>query len=83
MRLSFFLILGLLPACSIYRSNGRNQFEEKAPGRVLTEIGVSSTPTCWLQSTSDPIWPKDFDGPFTVRPYDQNQVSVCLGRLHE
>lgn len=84
-----FLILGtmlLASACSIYQSQGRKAFEENAPGRVRTEIGISSvqvTEDCWIQPKADPLWTGLENGPFVVRTFNESQITVCAGRIDD
>lgn len=85
--LFIFLIL-LSSACSVYRSTGRESFENKAPASVgatsisATESNIYNTiekQTCWTQPSTDPLW--NFDNNQGLGEKFSNELSVI--RLNE
>lgn len=78
------LLSSSLLACSVYKNQGRKDFESNAPGQVhsfsVTATKMTSTSddtTCWQQPASDPIWEVDEQGTLTVRKINSDEIEVC------
>lgn len=87
--LSFFFIL--LPGCSIYKSTGRENFEDRAPDKInsatvaATESRIQDeSDLCWNQSAKDPIWNLDQiyadgqDHQLIVRRLQDSEIQICV-----
>lgn len=81
---SLFIFLFLISsACSVYRSTGRESFENKAPASVnATSISATEAntynmiekETCWTQPSTDPLW--NFDSNQGIGEKFSNELSV-------
>ncbi len=81
-----------LSGCSVYQSQGRKNFENYAPGRVQTNVGVSAiiagaepkklitSTTCWTQPRHQALWNHGEAGStLVVQNINDDQITVCLG----
>ncbi len=84
---SLFIFLVLISsACSVYRSTGRESFENKAPASVgATSISATENETCWTQPSTDPLWNFDsnqglgekFSNELSVIRLNEREIEVC------
>jgi hypothetical protein len=82
--LSFTLLGASMLACSVYKNQGRKNFESNAPGQIQSfsitatkTMSTSDDTTCWQQPTSDPLWEVDDQGTLTVRKISPDEIEVC------
>lgn len=75
----FCLTLNLL-ACSVYRSAGRQAFEDRAPGQVQTNVGAGIS-SCWTQPANEPLWilttQEQQDQHYNIRTLGAEEIEVC------
>ena len=76
-----FCLLMTSTACSVYKSQGRKNFESNAPASTA---GVSSvqtndhqTETCWTQSANEALWQVDPGVPLYVEKISDTEIQVC------
>jgi hypothetical protein len=81
--LSTFLILFAVSACSVYRSESRKQFENRAQGRIETnQLGISAN--CWTQPLNEALWTHDENRRLVVTTDTQHSTQhVCLEEVYE
>ncbi len=77
----FFAAVFLTSGCSVYKSNGRKTFEERAPANInraqaLTKI--ESPDTCWTQPAREPIWELPENEDLRVKSINHELIEVCL-----
>jgi hypothetical protein len=61
------LALTAVTACSIYKSDGRGQFENAAPAKLQSQSVKDTTledlsdsqRECWIQPSNEPLWHAD------------------------
>ncbi len=80
------LIIVLLSSCSVYKSQGRNQFETAVPGKLQTQSLKDSTledltetqKECWLQPASEALWhTADETHKLLVKTISEKTLEVC------
>ena len=64
-------------ACSVYKSQGRKDFESKAPESTAGVASVQSAETCWTQPVSEALWQVDQDIPLYIQKISDNEIQVC------
>lgn len=86
------ILIALISGCSVYKSNGRRTFEDKAGDNIVDrEVGQGSRETpktvsdlsegdvaCWTQPLGEPLWslPPKFQA--HVRVINSEVIEVCL-----
>jgi hypothetical protein len=81
---SLILCLGI-SACSVYKSQGRNQFESAVPGKLQTQSIHDSTmedlnetqSECWIQPAGEPLWHLSSEKKLSVRSISQSTLEAC------
>ena len=75
------ILIALISGCSVYKSNGRRTFEDKAGDNIVDrEVGQGTRETpkgafdpnesgalCWTQPASDPLWSLPENSPAAPR----------------
>lgn len=74
------IMMAFLAGCSVYKSNGRSSFEERAPGNLTTQsLSLESTDgTCWTQPSREPLWELPDQEEVRVRLISDDLLEVCL-----
>jgi hypothetical protein len=71
-----------LTSCQVYRSAGRSQFEDRAPGNVNTN-GAGLKVECWTQPSSEPLWiASENQQQYKVRNLSAEEIEVCLDKIN-
>lgn len=74
-----FCITLILSACSVYKSAGRQAFEDRAPGQVQTNVGAQIL--CWTQPSTEPLWisaeQEQQDQHYKIRTLGAEEIEVC------
>lgn len=81
-------LFALISGCSVYKSNGRRTFEDKAPGSVdrqaasqilqNSDSNLESQDTCWTQPTQEPLWSVPEQAQLSVHLINRELIEVCL-----
>lgn len=75
-----------LSSCSVYKSQGRNQFETAVPGKLQTQSIKDSTfedltetkKECWLQPSGEALWHfADENHQLLVKTISEKTIEVC------
>jgi hypothetical protein len=79
-----FFILLISSGCQVYRSAGRSQFEDHAPGNVNTNgAGLKVEEYCWTQPLNDPLWiTPENQQQYKVRNLSAEEIEVCLDEIN-
>lgn len=78
------IVVALISGCSVYKSNGRKSFEDRAPGSIVNRnVGsggsiLSSDATCWTQPAQEPLWSIPENSMLTVQSLNAELLEVCL-----
>jgi hypothetical protein len=78
------LALGLA-SCSIYKSDGRGQFESAAPSKLQSQSVKDSTledlteyqDECWIQPSDEPLWHAKSGQKLIVKTISSQTFEVC------
>ena len=87
MRISYaFLVFPFLilfsVSCQVYKSAGRSQFEERAPGNVNTN-GAGLSVECWTQPSGEPLWiTSENQQQYKIRAVTAEEIEVCLDEIN-
>jgi len=82
--ISLCLIL-CLAACSVYKSKGRDSFENRAPQNTASATAFSKNETCWNQPADEPLWNMDagesiedkYQNELVIKRISTNEIQVC------
>lgn len=82
---SSILLITLLSSCSVYKSQGRNQFESAIPGKIVPQSYKDSTledlnenqNACWLQPANEALWHVTEGQKLSVKLISPQTVEVC------
>lgn len=69
--------------CSVYKSQGRKAFEEKAPNQMVGLTAMSATAesledTCWTQPANEALWRIPNDTHLAIQKISENEIQVCI-----
>ena len=64
-------------ACSVYKSQGRKNFESNASTSTAGVTSVQTAETCWTQSANEALWQVDQGIPLFVEKISETEIQVC------
>lgn len=78
------IALGMgLAACSVYRSTGRKNFENKASQNGVTASSSENLDQiCWRQSAAEALWDDDGIKEMIVKKISEDEIEVCATHLY-
>lgn len=80
-RIASLSLIVCLSACSVYKSKGRDSFENRAPQNTSTALTVMKNETCWNQPADEPLW--NMDNEANIGEHDANDLMVKRLSINE